>query len=59
MDGWLKNTNPAGDNYPNKDGFNMRTTLVWDSSDDMTAKLKVDIGRLDTASGMVGNKQTV
>jgi hypothetical protein len=22
MDGWLKNTNPAGDNYPNKDGFN-------------------------------------
>lgn len=57
MDGWLKNTNPAGDNYPNKDGFNMRTTLVWDSSDDMTAKLKVDIGRLDTASGM-GWQQT-
>ena len=57
MDGWLKNTNPAGDNYPNKDGFNMRTTLVWDSSDDMTAKLKIDIGRLDTSSGM-GWQQT-
>ena len=52
MDGWLKNTNPAGDNYPNKDGFNMRTTLVWDSVEDMEAKLKIDIGRLDTASGM-------
>ena len=52
MDGWLENTNPAGDNYPNKDGFNMRTTLIWDSSDDLVAKLKIDIGRLDTASGM-------
>ena len=52
MDGWLENTNPAGDNYPNKDGFNMRTTLVWDASDDLVAKLKIDIGRLDTASGM-------
>ena len=57
MDGWLKNTNPAGDNYPNKDGFNMRTTLVWDSSDNMEVKLKIDLGRLDTASGM-GWQQT-
>jgi len=57
MDGWLKNTNPKGDNYPNKDGFNLRSTFVWDSSDDMEAKLKVDIGRLDTASGM-GWQQT-
>ncbi len=52
MEGWLENTNPAGDDYPNKDGFNMRTTLVWDSVEDMEAKLKIDIGRLDTASGM-------
>ena len=52
MEGWLENTNPLGDDYPNKDGFNMRTTLVWDSVDNLEAKLKVDIGRLDTASGM-------
>ena len=52
MDGWLKNTNPAGDNFPNKDGFNLRSTFVWDSSENMEAKLKIDIGRLDTASGM-------
>ena len=50
MDGWLKNTNPAGDNFPNKDGFNLRSTFVWDSNENMEAKLKVDIGRLDTAS---------
>ena len=52
MEGWLENTNPLGDDYPNKDGFNMRTTLVCDSVDNLEAKLKVDIGRLDTASGM-------
>ena len=48
----LKNTNPAGDNFPNKDGFNARSTFVWDSNENMEAKLKIDIGRLDTASGM-------
>ncbi len=52
MDGWLKNTNPTGDNFPNKDGFNLRSTFVWDSNENMEAKLKIDIGRLDTASGM-------
>ena len=52
MDGWLKNTNPTGDNFPNKDGFNLRSTFVWDSNESLEAKLKVDIGRLDTASGM-------
>ena len=52
MDGWLKNTNPAGDNFPNKDGFNARSTFVWDSNENLEAKLKVDIGRLETASGM-------
>ena len=52
MDGWLKNTNPAGDNFPNKNGFNARSTFVWDSNENLEAKLKVDIGRLETASGM-------
>ena len=52
MDGWLKNTNPTGDNFPNKNGFNLRSTFVWDSNESLEAKLKVDIGRLDTASGM-------
>ncbi len=52
MDGWLKNTNPAGDDFPNKDGFNARATFIWDAQDNIEAKLKVDVGRLDTKSGM-------
>ncbi len=52
MDGWLKNTNPVGDDFPNKDGFNARTTFIWNARDNVEAKLKIDLGRLDTSSGM-------
>ena len=52
MDGWLENTNPRGDDYPDKDGFNARATFVWDASDNTEVKLKTDFGRLDTGSGL-------
>ena len=52
MDGFLKNTNPAGPDHPKRDGTTARGVFIWDASENVEAKLKIEMGRLDMGSGV-------